>query len=81
MQIVKAPRVCKFSKMLIAKLAPSTGSVPEPSSSNKIKLDEVASFKICVMRMYSKILEYSAHRQYLQKSYQIRIHCCFLLQE
>ena len=49
MQIVKAPRVCKFSKMLIAKLAPSTGSVPEPSSSNKTKLDEVASFKISII--------------------------------
>ena len=34
------------SKILIARLAPSCGSVPEPSSSSKTKLLDVALFKI-----------------------------------
>ena len=39
-------KLFKLSKILIAKLDPSIGSVPEPNSSNKIKLFSVASFKI-----------------------------------
>lgn len=35
--------------MLIARLLPSIGSVPEPNSSSKIKLDDVAHFKISII--------------------------------
>ena len=35
------PLECKLFKILIAKLEPSIGSVPEPNSSNRIKLFEV----------------------------------------
>ena len=43
---VRAFNEFNFSNILMAKLEPSTGSVPEPSSSINIKLFSVASFKI-----------------------------------
>ena len=36
----------RYFKILIARLAPSIGSVPEPNSSNNIKLDGVKFFSI-----------------------------------
>ena len=39
----------KYSNILIARFAPSKGSVPEPNSSTKIKLSEVALFTIFEM--------------------------------
>ena len=43
------PLECKLFKILIAKLAPSIGSVPEPNSSNRIKLFEVDELRISTM--------------------------------
>ena len=43
------PLECKLFKILIAKLAPSIGSVPEPSSSSNTKLFEVDEFKMSII--------------------------------
>ena len=49
MAIVKVVLLYKCSKILIAKLLPCIGSVPEPSSSTKTKLFEVELFNISIM--------------------------------
>ena len=46
METVIAPSSAKYCKILIAKLAPSNGSVPEPNSSKRIRLFSVALWMI-----------------------------------